>query len=158
MNRSIIHVRGPSVHGACTTLIWLCFVTQPMSTRNPLDNLFARSLERPSDLLCCAFGLRTSEIDAYFTLISGPKTVEEIAAIIKRDRSTVQRVLKKLLDSGLAIRERRFLSRGGYYFVYRAVSEEVVKSQILSMLEQWYHRIRRIISESWPAPTHEATP
>ncbi len=124
-----------------------------MTSRNPLDSLFTRQIERPSDLLCCAFGLRTSEIDAYFSLMAGPKTVGEIARAIRRDRSTVQRVLKKLVEAGLAVREVRHLPRGGYYYVYQAVSSDAVREQVLELLEKWYERTKKIILESWPRAT-----
>ncbi len=67
-----------------------------MTARNPMMNLFTKSFDKPSELLCCAFGLKGSEIDVYFSLLKSPKTVEEIASDIGRDRSTVQRCLMNL--------------------------------------------------------------
>lgn len=123
-----------------------------MSSREPLANLFSKGFDKPSDLLCCAFGLRSTEIDAYFALISGPKTVKNIADRIGRDRSTVQRVLKKLKKMGLIDTEERTFDRGGYYYVYRAISTEEVRQEILARLEQWYDETRRFLLEPWPDP------
>ncbi len=120
-----------------------------MSALNPLVGLFQKSFKRPSDLLCCAFGLRNSELDVYFSLISGPKTAEQIADRIGKDRSTVQRVLNKLHSKGLAKREAQTIDRGGYFFEYSAVSTEVVREQILSQLEDWYKATRSFLLESW---------
>ncbi|MFW9957665.1 MAG: helix-turn-helix domain-containing protein [Candidatus Odinarchaeota archaeon] len=120
-----------------------------MNALNPLVGLFQKSFKRPSDLLCCAFGLRTSELDVYFSLISGPKTVEQIAERIGKDRSTVQRVLNKLHSKGLAKRESHRIDRGGYFFRYSAVSTEVVREQILAQLEEWYNATRSFLLESW---------
>lgn len=123
-----------------------------MTTRDPLVGLFTKNLEKPSDLLCCAFGLRSSEIDIYFSLLGGTKTVEELEAIIERDRSTVQRILQKLDHKGLVEREKKGIERGGYFYVYRAISTEAVKQQILDQLEHWYTETKRLLLSNWPEP------
>ncbi len=120
-----------------------------MSARNPMVGLFNKSFNKPSDLLCCAFGLRNSELDVYFDLISGPKTVEQIAERIKRDRSTVQRVLNKLHSKGLVMRNTHKIQRGGYYYEYSAEETEVVRNQILAQLEEWYTATKSFLIESW---------
>ena len=123
-----------------------------MGARNPMVGLFTKAIDKPSDLLCCAFGLRSSELDVYFSLISGPKTVEQIAERIGKDRSTVQRVLKKLHDKGLAKRDTHKIQRGGYYHEYSAKETEIVRDQILVQLEQWYQATKSFLIESW-SPT-----
>ena len=123
-----------------------------MTTTSPLDGIFSRGFDKPSDFLCCACGLRTTEVDTYFALLSGEKTVEEIRKIIKRDRTTVQRVLSRLHKKGLVVREARTFPRGGYYYVYRAVSTEDVRRRILEQLERWYEETKRFLTESWPDP------
>ncbi len=123
-----------------------------MSARDPMVGLFNRSFNKPSDLLCCAFGLRTSEFDVYFQLISGPKSVEQIAERLKKDRSNIQRVLKKLHSKGLVMRNTRKIQRGGYYFEYSAEDTEVIRSQILDQLEEWYTTTKSFLIASW-SPT-----
>lgn len=120
-----------------------------MSARNPMVGLFNRSFNKPSDLLCCAFGLRNSELDVYFELISGSKTVEQITERIKRDRSTVQRVLNKLHGKGLVMRNTHTIQRGGYYYEYSAEDTEVIRNQILTQLEEWYIATKSFLIESW---------
>ena len=124
-----------------------------MSARNPMVGLFNKSFNKPSDLLCCAFGLRNSELDVYFDLISGPKTVEQIAERVKRDRSTVQRVLNKLHSKGLVMRNTHKIQRGGYYYEYSAEETEVVRDQILAQLEEWYTATKSFLIESWSQTT-----
>ncbi|MCK5389182.1 MAG: MarR family transcriptional regulator [Candidatus Thorarchaeota archaeon] len=124
-----------------------------MSARNPMVGLFNKSFNKPSDLLCCAFGLRNSELDVYFELISGSKNVEQIAERIKRDRSTVQRVLNKLHSKGLVMRNTHKIQRGGYYYEYSAEETEVVRNQILAQLEEWYTATKSFLIESWSQTT-----
>ncbi|MGY5879623.1 MAG: helix-turn-helix domain-containing protein [Candidatus Thorarchaeota archaeon] len=120
-----------------------------MSDRNLMVGLFNKSFDKPSDLLCCAFGLKNSELDVYFTLISGPKTVEQIAERIGKDRSTVQRVLNKLHTKGLAKRDTHKIQRGGYFYEYSAEKSEIVRDQILVQLEEWYRATKSFLKESW---------
>ena len=123
-----------------------------MSSNAILADLFSKSFEKPSDLLCCAFGLRNTEIDVYFSLISGPKTVKNIATRIDRDRSTVQRVLASLKDKGLVEMDEQTFDRGGYYYVYRAISTDTVRGEILARLDRWYNETRRFLLEPWADP------
>jgi predicted transcriptional regulator len=150
LNRSIIKTLS-SVRASCTTLISQSTANAfRMKSQDPLGGLFAKSFEKPSDLLCCAFGLRDSEIDTYFSLLSGPKTVESISSAVGRDRSTIQRVLNKLCMKGLVEREEKHIEKGGYYYMYRAVSTETVRKQILTQLEKWYNETRRFLLANWP--------
>jgi len=123
-----------------------------MTTREPLVGLFTKNLEKPSDLLCCAFGLRSSEIDIYFSLLGGTRSVEDLETIIDRDRSTVQRILQKLDHKGLVERKKKRIERGGYFYVYRAISTEAVKQQVLDQLEHWYAATKRLLLSTWPEP------
>jgi len=141
------------VHCFCTTLILRYHPSKvAMTTREPLVGLFTKNLEKPSDLLCCAFGLRSNEIDIYFSLLGGTRTVEELESIIDRDRSTVQRILQKLDHKGLVEREKKRIERGGYFYVYRAISTGAVKQQILDQLEHWYTETKRLLLSNWPEP------
>ena len=121
-----------------------------MNVREPLVGLFSKSFDKPSDLLCCAFGLRNSEIDTYFSLISGSKTVEQISEIIGKDRSTVQRVLNKLHKKNLIERDTHLIERGGYYYEYRAKSTNDVREEILTQLDEWYKATKSFLLQSWP--------
>ena len=121
-----------------------------MNARNPLVNLFSKTFDRPSDLLCCAFGLKTSEIDVYITLLAGPSSIKDIAQKIDVDRTTVLRALKNLQKLKLVSEpERKTLEHGGYYDEYQAVSASDVRSQLLNQLEHWYKRTRKFLLERW---------
>lgn len=120
-----------------------------MSERNPLVGLFHKSFRNPSDFLCCAFGLKDSELDVYFSLLSGLKTVEDISEKVRKDRSTVQRVLNKLHTKGLVVRETQNIPRGGYFYRYEAVDSDQIRDQILKQLEEWYRATRSFLLERW---------
>ena len=120
-----------------------------MTMQEEAEALFSRKFEKPSDFLCCAFGLKDREIDAYFALLAGPLRISEMQKRIGGDRTTVQRVLKRLLEKGLAERETQQISRGGYYYVYKAISKEEVRLKVVKQLEIWYTATRRFLLEGW---------
>ena len=117
---------------------------------NDIEGLLTKKIQTPTDLMCCAYGLRDCEITVYSKLMEKPQTVENLSTIICRDRSTTQRAVKKLLDKGLIERDRQHLEKGGYFYVYKAISSEDVKKQILTRLDNWYTETRRFLLESWP--------
>lgn len=121
-----------------------------MKNSHGLEGILTQKIEGPTDLLCCAFGLRDCEISVYSSLMNEPMTVEKISSIICRDRSTTQRALKKLLDKGLIERERKHLEKGGYFYVYKSISNEAIREQVLSQLDRWYNETRRFLLERWP--------
>ncbi|MHA2025820.1 MAG: helix-turn-helix domain-containing protein [Candidatus Thorarchaeota archaeon] len=121
-----------------------------MTARESIFDLFSKSFEKQEDLLCCAFGLRNSEISVYLYLVEGPKTVEEIAVVVEKDRSTVQRILNRLHKKDLVERRTQSIERGGYYYTYLAKSTDEVRDEILAQLDDWYEETRRFLLESWP--------
>jgi predicted transcriptional regulator len=121
-----------------------------MTAQNHIMGLFTRGFDDCSDLMCCAFGLRDTESRTYFELLfSGSMTVEQVAAAVGKERSVVQRALKRLKENGLVKRTKHYLEQGGYLFEYSAVSDEVVKGKILEQLDSWYRETRSFLLERW---------
>lgn len=125
-----------------------------MSSRNPVVGIFNRRFDDCSDLICCAFGLRNTETRIYFELLfSGSMSVEQLSSVVGKERSVIQRALKRLLKKGLVLREKtqaeHHLEQGGYLFEYSAVSDDVVKEQILHRLDSWYCETRSFLLKKW---------
>jgi len=60
---------------------------------------------QPRQLLRCAPAVRSSKIQAYFTLVSEKRVrVEDMARKLRKSRATAQRLLQDLVSKGLAIR------------------------------------------------------
>jgi len=93
-------------------------------------------------IMRCALGVRTTEIEAYCTLVTaGPSTVQDVAEGLGKSRSTAQRLLQNLAEKGLAVREERLIGLGGYQYVYSAVPPETMRAAIKETLRQWYERM-----------------
>jgi predicted transcriptional regulator len=93
-------------------------------------------------IMRCALGVRTTEIEAYCTLVTaGPSSVQEVADGLGKSRSTAQRLLQSLVEKGLAGREERLIGLGGYQYIYRAIPPGRMRTAIEEALRQWYERM-----------------
>jgi predicted transcriptional regulator len=112
-----------------------------MSLRE-LQSLITTPTMGADAIMRCALGVRTTEIEAYCTLVTaGPSTVQDVAEGLGKSRSTAQRLLQNLAEKGLAIREERLIGLGGYQYVYSAVDPETMRAAIKETLRQWYDRM-----------------
>lgn len=94
------------------------------------------------ELMKCALGIKIIEIEAYCVLNAvGACTVQDVALKLGRSRPTTQRLLQSLVEKGLAVREEELIGLGGYKYLYRAVSPEILKTRTKEMLDKWYKRM-----------------
>lgn len=96
----------------------------------------------PEELIKCALGIKTTEIQAYCALVNtGALTVQDATDMLDKSRSTAQRLLQNLVEKGLATREEELIGLGGYKYIYRAVPPERLKDSIRETLDKWYERM-----------------
>ncbi|MFB6172837.1 MAG: helix-turn-helix domain-containing protein [Haloarculaceae archaeon] len=90
------------------------------------------------EVLACVFGLRRHESRTYLALLDHPdSTVAELAAVVDRDRSNVNRSLSTLREKDLAERERRLLEGGGHVYQYTATPLAEAKALMHDTLDEW---------------------
>ena len=95
-----------------------------------------------NDIMKCALGVRTAEIQAYCALVTrGAASVQEVSESLGKSRSTAQRLLQGLVEKGLAVREERLIGLGGYQYFYMAVPPERMRAAIRETLDRWYLRM-----------------
>jgi len=98
------------------------------------------------EVMSCVFNINMKEIELYKFLVEKEEMrVEEIAKAFKKDRSTIQRSLKKLMDCMLVERKKKIMGKGGYYYTYKAVPPANAKNFIKVCLEDWYKRMANAI-------------
>ena len=91
-----------------------------------------------AEVMACVFGVRAHEVRTYRTLLDAPgSTVEELATILERDRSNVNRSLSTLREKGLARRKRRLLDGGGHVYQYTATPLDEARDLLHEALDQW---------------------
>lgn len=96
----------------------------------------------------CIYRLTDFELVIYKKLVKqGPQRADDLAPVLKKDRSTVYRALQKLVASGLAFRDTKSIDRGGYYHVYSAVSPEQLRSRLHKCADDWFKNMNEAIED-----------
>jgi predicted transcriptional regulator len=99
-------------------------------------------------VLSCVFGIQDHESRTYLVLLDNPgSTVAELAELLDRDRSNVNRSLSTLLEKGLAERERRLLDPGGYVYQYTATPLPEAKELLHEALDRWAEKVHGAIDD-----------
>ncbi|MDK2849880.1 MAG: hypothetical protein PWP03_157 [Candidatus Woesearchaeota archaeon] len=95
----------------------------------------------------CSYGLGRGEykIFEFMLRLKEPKTIKEIAEMIGKERTTVQKAITKLLEKGLVKRRQMNLSTGGYVFVYFMEDKERIKKEIKEIIKSWCEDAMRAI-------------
>ncbi|GGJ07699.1 hypothetical protein GCM10008995_17010 [Halobellus salinus] len=119
-----------------------------MSDTPEMSDLLDAEDPRFQQVLSCVFGIKTHESRTYLTLLDHPgSTVAELADVLDRDRSNINRSLTTLIEKGLAERERRLLDSGGYIYQYTGTELPEAKSMLHDALDEWVERVHRSIDD-----------
>jgi predicted transcriptional regulator len=99
-----------------------------------------------SELLTCVYNLKPIELEVFFHLARRENaTLDEIAAAVKRDRSSTHRSLSKLVSANLAYKQVRTLKDGGYYHVYSAVEPSKIREQAKLRVKEIADGLQRLV-------------
>ena len=87
----------------------------------------------------CGFGLSKTEYALLKLLLNQEKELDinTISKKLGKDRTTAQRAMKKLVDSGLVFRRQMNIEAGGFQFYYRIKSKEDVKKKAYENFCSW---------------------
>ncbi len=119
-----------------------------MSQSPEIEDLVGDTDPDFTHILSCVFGIRDHESRTYLELRDHPgSTVEELASMLDRDRSNVNRSLSTLQEKGLVDRERRLLDSGGYVYQYTAVDLPEAKQLLHDALDEWVASVHTAIDE-----------
>ena len=80
------------------------------------------------DLLGCLYNLKPTDLEVLLAVAKNPNTtLDQIAATVQRDRSSIHRILSKLLSANLVTKQTKTIKGGGYYHTYSMVEPEKIK-------------------------------
>jgi predicted transcriptional regulator len=100
-------------------------------------------------LLECFHGLKDLDRECFQALVEAddPVTVDELAEVVDRERSTAYRSIQRLLDTGLVCKDQINYDQGGYYHVYYPADPDEVADEMQRMLNDWYAMMGQLVSE-----------
>ncbi|AEH39014.1 helix-turn-helix domain-containing protein [Halopiger xanaduensis] len=101
------------------------------------------------DLLDSMLGLNKLDRGVFRLLAesSEPLTVDHIAKIIDKERTTAYRSVKRLEEVGVAVQEQESCPKGGYHHVYRVSDPDEIADELQRMLNRWYAETGQLIQE-----------
>lgn len=98
-------------------------------------------------MLKCVWNLSKHDLKLYKILLGKKMRADELAKIVGKDRSTVQRSLKRLLECMMIEREKRLLEDGGYYYIYRGLPVNEIKERLRICIDRWYEEMREMVEK-----------
>lgn len=109
--------------------------------------LVTANLPSVDDVIRCIFKVKDYEMDMYLLLLGhAGSDVQEIADLMGRDRSAVQRSIKILMNRGFVNREFKIKKSGGFKYIYNSIPLEELKSRMRFELTMWSKRMDELIS------------
>ena len=100
------------------------------------------------DILECIAGFGDLEKEIYLSMLEEDEmTVDEVAEKVGKERSTVFRALKTLLENDFVEKDTRGLEGGSYVNVYDAVPPEEVSQRMRERVENWRELVEEMIDE-----------
>lgn len=95
------------------------------------------------DLLTCSFSLNKTEYNLLLFLLEQkePLCASTIGELIHKDRTTIQKAVKKLVSKDLVIKHQVNLNNGGYTFLYSIKDKQFIKQQITDIVDSWHKKV-----------------
>jgi predicted transcriptional regulator len=92
-------------------------------------NLLTKKGASCTDLLTCLYNLKSSDLEVLLAVAKNENaTLDQIAKIVHKDRSSVHRCLSKLVSANLVSRQTKSIKGGGYYHTYAMLNPETIKN------------------------------
>jgi predicted transcriptional regulator len=117
-------------------------ITLPIST-------LLRTNTTIRDLFIYLYELSPLEADLLFILIKNakknPMTLEELAELSKRKKTTVFRSMQKIVGLRLCNRTMQTKKEGGYYYLYTAITMEELKTETLKRVREFEDNINKLL-------------
>jgi predicted transcriptional regulator len=103
------------------------------------------------DMIQCNYSLNDSEYAIFAELMKTKKglSVKEIVERVGKDRTTVQKILSKLLKRGLSMKRQMNLDRG-FMFVYFSKNKNEIVSEIETNVESYFLNLKDSLNK-WKA-------
>jgi len=98
-----------------------------------------------NDVMTCIFGLNDVDVKIFCSIVEKESDVMELARKIKKDRTTVQRVIKNLIALGIVGR-KSINSRRGRKYVYFAITSEKLKEILTAKIDEYCKTLKEMVN------------
>ncbi len=108
---------------------------------------FACKIIDIEDIIRCSFDLNKTEYLVLIFLLrhKSEYSTSDIASKLNKDRTTVQKAIKSLIEKDLIFRRQINLSSGGYVYYYSIKDKEKLKKRVLTLIDNWADSAKRTI-------------
>jgi len=93
----------------------------------------------------CIFGLNDIEIKIFCSIMEKESDIMELAKKVKRNRATVQRVIKNLIAIGIVGRKGLNSKRGRKY-VYFAITSDKLKEILAARIDEYCKSLKNMVN------------
>jgi predicted transcriptional regulator len=109
-------------------------------------NLLTKKGACCTDLLTCLYNLKPSDLEVLLALAKNENsTLDQIAKIVQKERSSVHRCLSKLVSINLVNRQSKSLKGGGYYHTYAMLDPEAIKKHALERVKEITKSLKTLV-------------
>ena len=99
-----------------------------------------------TDLLTCLYNLKPTDIEILQTVVKNPNTnLDQIATEVQKDRSSVHRVLSKLVSLNLVTKQTKTIKGGGYYHTYDILDPALIKKHAKERVKEITDSLQNLI-------------
>ena len=100
-------------------------------------NLLTKKGASCTDLLTCLYNLKPSDLEVLLALAKNENaTLDQIAKMVQKDRSSVHRCLSKLVSINIVNRQSKSLKVVGYYHTYAMLDAATIKKHALERVKE----------------------
>ena len=99
-----------------------------------------------TDLLTCLYNLKPADIEVLQVVAKNENvSLDQVAAIVEKDRSTVHRCLSKLVSINLVTKLTKNLRGGGYYHTYSMLDSMLIKKHARERVKEITESLQSLI-------------
>ncbi len=99
-----------------------------------------------TDLLTCLYNLKPTDMEVLLAVAKNENaSLDQIARVVGKDRSSVHRCLSKLVSTDLVNKESKSLKGGGYYHTYAMVDPKIIEKHALERVREITQSLEALI-------------
>ena len=99
-----------------------------------------------TDLLTCLYNLKPADLAVLQAVAQNEgATLDEIAKILQKDRSSIHRCLAKLVSLNLVNKQTKTIKGGGYYHAYSMQEANTIKKHAKERVEEITESLQSLV-------------